>query len=575
MLCVLRLTEEIVSRGIWSCQVSDDWSWNQCLIRHRHLQHVLNDAASNSFGIMDVFSLSSKSKGLKKKKIAWCLVSLCWYAHGFRYSVGDDFLSSGKSWLYLTQFCFSAKPDSSLLPVKPQINISLGIKKYPGAAILINWEDKRAQSACKRANCQQDVSWNNYVKDTTSCTDRRLITATSGDLIELPILDNVYKFGEYTSKLEEEGLLVYTYNSWTIKCWKDPTVKTGNRCKDNNATFEISLNYVDNKERWYFFSIGVCRASSDYPLMLSGLTIDIRNHGSSSAEQLLSADTYYLPGLMWSKGALAIIGTIAGSMLLHIFLEMGRLHYTLILPILTIYIEMILQFIFLGNGKSGIKFQAINDKQSNLLFVYRILQCISQALLLLNALLVAAGWIVTKNKLKASTRVKISGAVTLYLILQVFSVASDFANYNRGVIVYRFENSFGIMVLCYRAIISLFVCAQGFCSVRKYRSQQYLCMVIIFIFLCWLISIPILKLLMVTEAISIPMCAIQGVIDWVEFASDQLCSAFFLLLWAPVKFNLRRIRRFDSVLKAHQTLLSVCVKCDLSTSRTNKRTDSI
>ena len=58
--------------------------------------------------------------------------------------------------------------------------------------------------------------------------------------------------------------------------------------------------------------------SSDYPLLLSGMTIDIRNYGSSSAERLLSADTYYLPGLMWGKGAFAIVGTIVGSILLRV-----------------------------------------------------------------------------------------------------------------------------------------------------------------------------------------------------------------------------------------------------------------
>ena len=159
----------------------------------------------------------------------------------------------------LTRFCFSAKPDSALSQLKPQINISLRIRVYPGAAILLNWEDKRAQSACKRANCQQDVTWNNYVKDTTSCTDRRLITATSGDMIELPELDHVYRFGDYMPKSEEESLLAYKFNSWKIKCLKDPNVKLGNRCKDDIATFEISLNYVDDTERWYFFSIGSCR----------------------------------------------------------------------------------------------------------------------------------------------------------------------------------------------------------------------------------------------------------------------------------------------------------------------------
>ena len=134
-------------------------------------------------------------------RIVCLLVSLCWHAHGFRYSIGEDFLNTGKSWLYLTRFCFSAKPDSALSQLKPQINISLRIRVYPGAAILINWEDKRAQSACKRANCQQDVTWNNYVKDTTSCTDRRLITATSGDMIELPELDHVYRFGDYIPEI--------------------------------------------------------------------------------------------------------------------------------------------------------------------------------------------------------------------------------------------------------------------------------------------------------------------------------------------------------------------------------------
>ena len=67
------------------------------------------------------------------------------------------------------------------------------------------------------------------------------------------------------------------------------------------------------------------------------------------------------------------------------------------------------------------------------------------------------------------------------------------------------------------------------------------------------------------------MCAIQGVIDWVEFVSDQVCTILFIFLWTPIKYNLKRIRRFDSVSKAHQTLLGVCVKCDMSTSGSNKR----
>ena len=531
-------------------------------IKHRLLRHIFNAAKSNTFGSMNgVFFL----------RIVCLLVSLCWHAHGFRYSIGEDFLNTGKSWLYLTRFCFSAKPDSALSQLKPQINISLRIRVYPGAAILLNWEDKRAQSACKRANCQQDVTWNNYVKDTTSCTDRRLITATSGDMIELPELDHVYRFGDDTRKPEEEGLLAYKFNTWTIKCLKDPNVKLGNRCKDDIATFETSLNYVDNKERWYFFSIGSCRESSDYPLILREMTIDIRNYGSSSAERLLSADTYYLPGLMWGKGAFAIVGTIAGSILLHVFLEMGRLHYTLLLPILMIYVDDFAVLFFLATANPESKFQALDDEQSDLLFVYRILQCISNALLLLNTLLVVAGWIVTKNKLKASTRIAIAGAVTLYLVLQIFNVVADFATYNRGVITYRFENSFGIMVLIYRSILSLFVCAQGIYSIRKYRSQKYLCATIAFISTCWLNAIPILKLLMVMEAIFVPMCAIQGVIDWVEFVSDQFCTILFIFLWTPIKYNLKRIRRFNSVSKAHQTLLSVCVKCDMSTSGSNKR----
>ena len=194
----------------------------------------------------------------------------------------------------------------------------------------------------------------------------------------------------------------------------------------------------------------------------------------------------------------------------------------LLLPILMIYVDDFAVLFFLATANPESKFQALDDEQSDLLFVYRILQCISNALLLLNTLLVVAGWIVTKNKLKASTRIAIAGAVTLYLVLQIFNVVADFATYNRGVITYRFENSFGIMVLIYRSILSLFVCAQGIYSIVNVDAK-YLCATIAFISTCWLNAIPILKLLMVMEVLR-PMCAIQGVIDWVEFVSDQFCT---------------------------------------------------
>ena len=88
---------------------------------------------------------------------------------------------------------------------------------------------------------------------------------------------------------------------------------------------------------------------------------------------------------------------------------MGHLHYTLLLPILMIYVDDFAVLFFLATANPESKFQALDDEQSDLLFVYNILQCISNALMLLNTLLVAAGWIVTKNKLKASTRITIAG----------------------------------------------------------------------------------------------------------------------------------------------------------------------
>ena len=54
-------------------------------------------------------------------------------------------------------------------------------------------------------------------------------------------------------------------------------------------------------------------------------------------------------------------------------------HYTLILPILIIYIDDFAVLFFLATANPESEFQALNDEQSSLIFVYRILQCISNA----------------------------------------------------------------------------------------------------------------------------------------------------------------------------------------------------
>ena len=95
--------------------------------------------------------------------------------NGFVYKVTSENKDRGSSWKYLTRFCFNEPPVNSVNVdyKKPEIKIIVKMKYYPGISILINWEDARAQAACARVECKQDVTWANYVKDSVTCNERK------------------------------------------------------------------------------------------------------------------------------------------------------------------------------------------------------------------------------------------------------------------------------------------------------------------------------------------------------------------------------------------------------------------
>jgi hypothetical protein len=290
-----------------------------------------------------------------KRCIIWYILIICSHnlVYGFTYTanMGKENKGRGNSWKYLTRFCFSKPPVESVNPeyVNPKIEISLTMKYYPGTAILINWEDNRALAACSRAECKNDVTWSNFVKDTTTCRERKDITTIAGDIVKVPDLFKIYEFASFKAK-NHSNEVSYGFDYWDIKCLpekKQSSSKNYRTCLNNVATYNTSIDFVGDTERWYYFSIASCNHNSDYPLLIDKLSISLTNHGLSANERLLSSNNYYLPTLLITLGCLAIVYTIVGSIFLHVYLQIRKLHYMFLILMLIIYIQDIATLAFL------------------------------------------------------------------------------------------------------------------------------------------------------------------------------------------------------------------------------------
>ena len=532
--------------------------------------------------------------------------------NGFVYKVTSENKDRGSSWKYLTRFCFNEPPVNSVNVdyKKPEIKIIVKMKYYPGILILINWEDARAQAACARVECKQDVTWANYVKDSVTCNERKEITGIAGDRIDLPDLMYVYNYGDFDPRSNANNEVAFTYGFWNVQChdpfsdnvkeWMDRKQSPNNvaelmkkqlqlqleqnnnynstkyvekKCIDNRAVYNTTIEFVGDTERWYYFSIGSCNEISDYPLLIDSLELSITNHGNSNNERMLSSNNYYLPSMLLTLGCIAILYTIVGSVFLHVYISIGKLHYLYLIIMVIIYIQDLATLSFLTISNPETHYDGINlaDGNNYILILYRIFQSIAQSFLFLQILLIVAGWLIVKNKLKAKVRVIIAAMYGLYLILAIFNVVTDYSFYNPALHTQPYSNIFGISIAVYRSLVSIGIGIQGVYHARIYRYRQRLYGFITTVSIAWLNVISIMKFILISDWSPISVCSEQGFLDIGEHILDHLLLLMLMGLWVPNGYNLKRLRRFESVPKVHQRLTASYECCGCSTESDSEK----
>ena len=74
-----------------------------------------------------------------------------------------------------------------------------------------------------------------------------------------------------------------------------------------------------------------------------------------------------------------------------------------------------------------------------------------------------------------------------------------------------------------------------------------------------------MKVILISDSSPISVCSEQGFLDIGEHVLDHLLLLMLMGLWVPNGYNLKRLRRFESVPKVHQRLTASYDCCVCST----------
>ena len=446
---------------------------------------------------------------------------------GESYKIQKSDFQTSSSWQYLTRFCFVPGPSASIF------RFSVTMRYFPGAALLVNWDDKRAVSKCKRQQCDSDVTWSNMADPKTTCLEKKSIAQAGGDALSFPgpspelstaMIEVICPNGISDTKIRiarHENGTYSAYDAWV------------NKCKGSDISYNVTLTFVGREERWYFFSLGVCTEDSDYPVVGKEMVLSVSRsveHWWEDGYSNLKGEQDHIPMLNLVMLVLSMFTIFFTSYILYIYVTNGTFH-----PIL----EVLVLNAYAFGGANLLLFLGVSSTVSD------IILCISRNVTLLLFYFTASGWMRVRRKIVPKYRVAFAFTIVVNVVLGVLVIFWESASSIEGLafhqycmVPYPYSSWLGRVLLVVRSLSFSLLVRQSYTISKDFRNHRQtlgtLCLVSFF----WLQTVHIVFLCIIDDH----SCTNESLVELSESISDLFALFCALLVWYPTKARLSRMK---------------------------------
>ncbi|XP_071482112.1 transmembrane protein 145-like [Diadema antillarum] len=281
------------------------------------------------------------------------------------------------------------------------------------------------------------------------------------------------------------------------------------------------------RDRWWYIVLDNCNANHGL-LMTYKLTMTNGEdwwHKHFSADQfgILATDLTFLflfLGLFFCSVYVANI--LTNKSLFHTTYKMYMVVLFLYMVSLIFYIILYADYANDGTELSGLKFTA------------RAFQSGADALFLLQLILMAKGYTITRGRLSHSGSVKITILMAIYCMLYAALFIYETYAFDAGEVLYLYESPAGYCLVALRALTWLWFIYAIFFTLKHYPEKISFYVPFFFFYTLWFLAMPIMTLI---ATFVMPKWWREKAMNAIELIIAFLAQLGFLILTRPSAAN--------------------------------------
>nr|XP_054760379.1 transmembrane protein 145-like [Lytechinus pictus] len=281
------------------------------------------------------------------------------------------------------------------------------------------------------------------------------------------------------------------------------------------------------RDRWWYIVLSNCNAGHgllmNYKLTMTNGEDWWYKHFSADQFGILATDIAFLFMFMALFGCSIYVAMILASRsLFHTTYKMYMWVLFLYILSLVFYIIFYADYANDGTEVRGLKFTA------------RAFQSGADALFLLQLILMAKGYTITRGRLSHSGTVKITILMAIYCMLYAALFIYEVYAFDAGEVLYLYESPAGYVLVALRALTWLWFIYAIFFTLKHYPEKNSFYIPFFFCYTMWFLAMPVMNII---ASLAMPKWWREKAMNAIELIIAFVAQLGFLILTRPSAAN--------------------------------------
>ncbi|XP_063960084.1 transmembrane protein 145-like [Lytechinus pictus] len=281
------------------------------------------------------------------------------------------------------------------------------------------------------------------------------------------------------------------------------------------------------RDRWWYIVLSNCNAGHgllmNYKLTMTNGEDWWYKHFSADQFGILATDIAFLFMFMALFGcSIYVAMLLASRSLFHTTYKMYMWVLFLYILSLVFYIIFYADYANDGTEVRGLKFTA------------RAFQSGADALFLLQLILMAKGYTITRGRLSHSGTVKITILMAIYCMLYAALFIYEVYAFDAGEVLYLYESPAGYVLVALRALTWLWFIYAIFFTLKHYPEKNSFYIPFFFCYTMWFLAMPVMNII---ASLAMPKWWREKAMNAIELIIAFVAQLGFLILTRPSAAN--------------------------------------